>query len=1062
MNILKKESNCNIYELYDAYCELSFNWNVFDRNYSLDPSTPKLIKNYKNNVFGISHLNTFIPTTSEYDLDAHPYCRIISWNVRYFTDVYNKPNIHHVIDIILEQSPHIICLQEITLGKNNFYDTSNAKSKFNLYFEKLLAHYDVISVCSSPPAHYSSLYGNMMLIRKKFKSNIINFKGTDTEKQFIDDVLCIGITRGEYNKCFLNQQAFTYRNVPQKKIINYGDKLGNIKYQQPNNENKCFIKIILPMFDLICVHLDAYNKNDRLEQLAQINNEITRKTIIVGDFNFFNVDDFLDPLNYLKKKKNELEAIEMYKSWTYQNIETNLIDNILDDMFINLVRHNEHLNYRFVDSSVLLDNYILNYFRIKSGTIIDKILGKSELDAKYPIRSYTYLLYEIKNLAEITIASIIFSSMIKLNHEQPDQKTVKNKLKQLEFHKYLYQPDPLNKFLQNIKKHTTPFNVISDLMKDDDLKDYIFDEYINKVGHNDFSFKESLSIINLLNKEYLKFDEKIKKELIMLMLNKSSVIDHHDIYRDINIDDIIKFLFNGKNNDEYFYQLAMKPSDDVAKLLNQGDKKGRNILDKLWDHMDKKIIQKYNCFDYNKFQQYSEQKYDAKILEERIHVIETTLNNLYSYFFSIDKNHDIHTNEEFNYCIKTLKWDTTNSNKCINFSQWSGTRVDMAFYVNFGFTGRPPYFQYYMHVDKGSDHLPMIIDVYKNINYVDLLNVEKIKLIKESKGEHEKKHEKKRDKKIIQYNRDEIDCTKIRPMVHLDYSKISFRDRHNNGQPITPKSYDWILNGEFKELSDPHVSGGNGGLTMGYSGIYTTLSMREATRFGRQITLDKLRGSEHDDDGIYYSLLMFDFEHIEQKSPEKIRVGDASNFMNHDEEFAQCYDKKFDMFMIGNGGGGTITIFKFPEHAVLQFLKPKNIYIVGDIFEQVYTQKIDDNVVNKSNMHISESTIQRLINGISGFILTDKHKKIIRFNCKILINAIYFINELSDANYGKHFITFDENNLQNIGNTRTETGIVYKIDAKKYGPNIISGGAKINYYKKYIKYKSKYLKLNNR
>ena len=215
--------------------------------------------------------------------------RIMSYNVHYFTNIENKPIIKSIVDTILKYNPHIICLQEIALGNIKYYNTPDLKITFVNEFDKLLNFYQVLGVCSSPPGYFMTLYGNMILINKKFLANIKNINDPKYSAM-INEIMC-NISAPTDDNCFMNQQIFNYKNIPPKLFYDDGDY--KIKYQEQNNENKCFIKIILPYFDIICVHLDAYYTKYRIEQLDQINSEITRPTIIIGDFNFFNINDFI-------------------------------------------------------------------------------------------------------------------------------------------------------------------------------------------------------------------------------------------------------------------------------------------------------------------------------------------------------------------------------------------------------------------------------------------------------------------------------------------------------------------------------------------------------------------------------------------------------------------------------------------------------------------------------------------------------------------------------------------------------------------------------------------------
>lgn len=136
--------------------------------------------------------------------------------------------------------------------------------------------YKVISVCAANPSWYSDFYGNMMLISNSYLNYVMNVAG--------NHVFGIDLCNLEHHRCFLNQLSVTYNNVPLAVIKTANDnKL--LKYDSLN-EIKCYIKISLPDFDIVCIHLDAYNDQYRKDQLTQIHEKLTRLTFILRDFNF--------------------------------------------------------------------------------------------------------------------------------------------------------------------------------------------------------------------------------------------------------------------------------------------------------------------------------------------------------------------------------------------------------------------------------------------------------------------------------------------------------------------------------------------------------------------------------------------------------------------------------------------------------------------------------------------------------------------------------------------------------------------------------------------------------
>jgi hypothetical protein len=84
--------------------------------------------------------------------------RILSWNVRYFTEINDTPNLDIIRSMINEINPDIICFQEATLGWNKYYD----KTIFCDEHNELLVNYKLISFCWNVPSWYADLYGNAM------------------------------------------------------------------------------------------------------------------------------------------------------------------------------------------------------------------------------------------------------------------------------------------------------------------------------------------------------------------------------------------------------------------------------------------------------------------------------------------------------------------------------------------------------------------------------------------------------------------------------------------------------------------------------------------------------------------------------------------------------------------------------------------------------------------------------------------------------------------------------------------------------------------------------------
>jgi endonuclease/exonuclease/phosphatase family metal-dependent hydrolase len=259
-----------------------------------------------------NRINAYIKNINDFDVNTsipehgQNIIRIMSWNVRYFTDVHDKPSSKKIFDTIIKFNPDVVCFQEFTLGKNRYDPSFEFYDNYKIFCEI----YQLISVCSAVPSWYADLYGNAVYMKIEFIEKIKN----SDERNDIFKYLC------QKPKCTFNQYIKNYDNIPEKNNI---DKI-NIRNYNNTNDNKCYIKISLHDFDIFCVHLDAYSELSRNIQLIAINGEVTRSSFIIGDFNFMNSNDFefdgsKDELNYhilYSKNKNSEADINL----NYNNV----------------------------------------------------------------------------------------------------------------------------------------------------------------------------------------------------------------------------------------------------------------------------------------------------------------------------------------------------------------------------------------------------------------------------------------------------------------------------------------------------------------------------------------------------------------------------------------------------------------------------------------------------------------------------------------------------------------------------------------------------------------------
>lgn len=319
-------------------------------------STDLFLNNYFKNILNNQKLNDKIPRFKNMDDDDKcKYLRVMTWNIRYFTNAKNKPTINNILQAVIDIEPDILCLNEVSLGENIFYDNENINHDPIKTFKE--NGYRVLSMCNVVPAWYSSFYGNMILIKNDFYEMMCS---SSLVSKF--DIINLN------NKCFFNQRigVYQYPKSGQKIIDNT-----NIE-RIDNNETRCYIKISLGNFDLIATHLEAYNKEVREKQFDELMKQCTRKTIILGDFNIINTK------SYPREYKNEYE----WKTIRDKNI---IYDNENDE----IVKFKN--KYKLMDSFEITNNKYCG-FTTWINTIVDYIFFKNwdNLINDEDIKSYVY------------------------------------------------------------------------------------------------------------------------------------------------------------------------------------------------------------------------------------------------------------------------------------------------------------------------------------------------------------------------------------------------------------------------------------------------------------------------------------------------------------------------------------------------------------------------------------------------------------------------------------------------------------------------------------------------
>jgi len=433
------------------------------------------------------------------------------------------------------------------------------------------------------------------------------------------------------------------------------------------------------------------------------------------------------------------------------------------------------------------------------------------------------------------------------------------------------------------------------------------------------------------------------------------------------------------------------------------------------------------------------------------------LNSLEQYF--TQKSGSILTNDEFNYCINDLKWATIDPLYTINISQWSGTRVDMAFFAKFSDSLSYDHYFIFPSVDQGSDHLPLIIDV--TINDTILQSTLHIP-----------------ENSPIDEMAPAISCDITKSKTHVPTSKIcdpytaikyvqipTFDFLIYNGQPIAYDSFDWIVNGIFTRLSDPYVTAGTTDLALGRLGTYISTSLNYVSDVIHRIIGGNMKHLENDPSGIYYVYFLYIFSYVGPDfSTIKIGVGEFFN----DKAYKECYDNIADILFLYDKKNNLDFIYKIPERNVQNFLKLNNLEICVDITLDKFSEWESHNIANMTGINFDKIVDILMIGKASLFVNIFADRKILKkallLSCTIIANCINKINEFSINKYKTKFIPEIEGKRFTIMIDEFDNPfLAYNIDLSKYHPgqNIQKGGTDMFYYNKYIKYKSKYLKLKN-
>lgn len=432
---------------------------------NLDCKQTDLITQYFNNIAldtaGEHNINTIAKNIQ--------HIRIMTYNVHFWTNPNEDPNIDNIIDTILTINPDVLCLQEVLY------------SKLQIDGKKLLDKYEIKSFCNITPSWFNDVYGNMILIDKTLLRKL---KKQPAEQYFSNNVC------GKSNRCFLGQFNYIYDSL---NCCQQGKSIVPLQ----GAETRCFIKISLPQFDIICTHLEAYNTETRVKQLTELNKFITRPTIVLGDFNMICENDYVDPF------KTEYLDTSEYKKYKEQAMGYKTLENFTDNKWTDTGKDSS-INMTTWNGTRI--DYIFNVVPQYLIDVYDELLSwEKKLETTYATLAHDYTMVEaiFKNMnTKVFIHSLLANNKILLSEIKEFFNKNKDVLRQLVNlnYKTSYNMVNVTDMLTKINEYLiTPVDDYTQSSTPVDAEDiYVYIDKLNNEGILDGLYQKINTINNLL------------------------------------------------------------------------------------------------------------------------------------------------------------------------------------------------------------------------------------------------------------------------------------------------------------------------------------------------------------------------------------------------------------------------------------------------------------------------------------------------------------------------------------------------------------------------------------
>jgi endonuclease/exonuclease/phosphatase family metal-dependent hydrolase len=241
-----------------------------------------------------------------------------TYNIHYFTDVYEKKNTYsNIINDIEYMNLDILLLEEALIGSNIKINDNLSIDPSNFYEDMYKLGYKKVIVCNNVPSWFNGIYCNILLIHQR-----------------IMDISAVDTCKINYNICEnLNEYIYSFDKAKETTIVS-GKHAGT-------KETRCYIYITFTInkmnIHLYGTHLDVASETERLNQINQIIknakkfNSPNDYIIILGDFN---TNDLNKKYNnnskndYVKNNKftknNNLVINRLKKNYYYDIFQNNL------------------------------------------------------------------------------------------------------------------------------------------------------------------------------------------------------------------------------------------------------------------------------------------------------------------------------------------------------------------------------------------------------------------------------------------------------------------------------------------------------------------------------------------------------------------------------------------------------------------------------------------------------------------------------------------------------------------------------------------------------------------